>query len=101
MPRLEHLWRTYREKGLSVVAVESYYDTEGAEKFIADNGLTYHLLENGKGDRDVVRNYFGVALYSTSYVIDAEGRVWFVHQGWNEESEEKLLDEITTLLLYK
>lgn len=95
---MEALWQKYRDQGLSIIAVESYYDTEGAKKFISDNNLTYHLLENGTGENDVVRNYFGVALYSTSYVIDHEGRVIFVHQGWKEGSEEQLEGEICLLL---
>jgi peroxiredoxin len=95
---LEAIWQKYRDEGVSVVAVESYYDTEGAKEFIAENNLTYHLLENGKGEHDVVRNYFGIALYSTSYVINGEGKVIFVHQGWDDDSEKKLEGEIQELL---
>ena len=98
LPRLEHFWKKYRDRGLSVVAIEAYYDTEGAVEFIRDNNLTYHLLENGKGDNDVVRNIFSIALYSTSYILDSDGRIVFVHQGWHEGSEEQVEEEITQLL---
>ena len=45
LPRLEPLWKKYRDRGFSIVAVEATGDRERAVQFIEKNGLTYHLLE--------------------------------------------------------
>ena len=46
LPRLEPLWQKYRDQGLQVIAIESERDTERAVEFIAENNLTYQLLED-------------------------------------------------------
>ena len=50
LPRLQPLYDKYNDKGLQVIAVESYRDTERAKKFIEEKGLTYLCLENGEED---------------------------------------------------
>jgi len=98
LPRLEPLWQSYRDKGLAVVAVEAQGDTENATAFINDNNLTYHFLENGKEEGDVVRGVFGIRSFPTSFIIDREGRIMYYHLGFEEGDEEKLKKEILTLL---
>ena len=44
LPRIEPLWKKYRDKGFSVVAVEATGDRDRAVKFIDEKNLTYHLL---------------------------------------------------------
>ena len=98
LPRLEPIWQQYREQGLVVVAVERRRDTERATKFIAENELTYHFLENGEDAGEVVRSVFGVRLFPTTYLVDRQGRVVFKHLGFSEGDEAHLADEIEKLL---
>ena len=98
LPRLEPLYRKYKDQGLAVVAVESQRDTEGATAFISENNLTYACLENGEGEGDVVRTVFGVRSFPTSYLIDRQGRVMFYHLGFDEGDEETLEKQILKLL---
>jgi peroxiredoxin len=98
LPRLEPVWQSYKDKGLTVVAVERSRDTERARKLIADNNLTYRFLENGQGDAEVVRRVFGVTLFPTSFLIDREGRVRYVHVGFRAGDEKHLEEEIRGLL---
>jgi peroxiredoxin len=98
LPRLEPLYRSYNDKGLAIVAVERSRDTERAKKFIADNNLTYSLLENGEGDAEVVRRVFGVTMFPTSFLIDREGRVIRVHVGFEAGDEKELESQIRGLL---
>lgn len=98
LPRLEPLWQKYKDKGLTVVAVEAQRDTEGATTFINENNLTYTFLENGEGEEDVVRSVFGVRSFPSSYLIDRQGRIMFYHLGFDEGDEVKLEKEILQLL---
>ena len=47
LPRVEELWKKYRDRGFSAVALETNRDRERAVKFIEEKGLTMHMLENG------------------------------------------------------
>lgn len=97
LPRLEPLWQKYREQGLAVVAVERMHATEAAKKLIAEKGLTYHLLEDAK-DGAVVRGRFGVGSFPTSFLIDRDGKIVYVHRGFTEGDEVELEEQIVELL---
>ena len=98
LPRLEKIWQKYRDKGLVVVAIERSRDRDRAQKLIAEKGLTFMLLENGEGDAEVIRRVFNVGTFPTSFLIDRNGRVMFAHVGFREGDEERLEEEILTLL---
>jgi peroxiredoxin len=97
LPHVEELWKKYRDRGFSAVAIEQSRDRERAVKFIKDNGLTMHMLENGE-ENDVVTDLFRVNGYPTTFIIDGEGRILFYHLGFYEGDEKKLEEEILKLL---
>ena len=96
LPRLEPLWKKYRDKGFSVVAVEATRDRKRAVEFIEKNGLTYHLLE-AEEEKIVVKKKFGIKWFPTSYLIDREGRIMICHVGFRAGDEVKLEREILRL----
>jgi peroxiredoxin len=98
LPRLEPIWQSYKDKGFTIVAVERSRDTERAKKFIAENGLTFHFLENGQGEAEVVRKEFGVTTFPTSFLIDRQGRVLYVHIGFEAGDEKELEARVRSLL---
>jgi peroxiredoxin len=98
LPRLEPLWRSYRDKGFTVIAVERTRDSERAQKLIAKDKLTFHFLENGKDDAEVVRKVFGVTTFPTSFLVDRSGRVVYVHVGFEAGDEKRLEEQIRGLL---
>jgi glutathione peroxidase-family protein len=98
LPRLESVWRKYKDRGFTIVAVERKRDTERATRLIADDKLTYSFLEDGEGDAEVVRKVFGVRWFPTSYLIDRDGRVVYAHTGFEKGDEAKLSAEIEKLL---
>lgn len=98
LPRLEPLYQRYKDQGLSVVAIEAKRDRERAEKFIDEKGLTYTLLETGEEDGDIVRNTFGVRSFPTSFLVNEDGKIIFVHVGFERGDEKKLEEEIKQLL---
>ena len=98
LPRLEPLYKTYRDRGLQVIALEAFRDRERAQKFLAENPVTYPCVENGAGDAAFVDEVFGVSGYPTSYLIDGRGRVLYMHLGFSAGDEEMLAAEIERVL---
>ncbi len=98
LPRLEPLYQKYSNQGLGIVAVESQRDRDRATKFVADNNLTYPFLENGEGEDEFVYDTFAVNSFPTTYLIDADGKILYVHVGFDEGDEEKLAKEIERIL---
>ncbi|NIO29828.1 MAG: redoxin domain-containing protein [Candidatus Latescibacteria bacterium] len=96
LPRLEPLWQKYRDKGLSIVAVEATRDRERALKFIDKHNLTYHLLE-AEEEKRVVKEKFGIKWFPTSFLIDRERRIMICHVGFRAGDEVKLEQEILRL----
>ena len=96
LPRIEPLWKKYRDKGLSVVAVEATGDRERAVKFIDEKKLTYHLLE-AEDDKLLIKKQFGIKWFPTSYLIDREGRILICHVGFSAGDETELEKEILAL----
>jgi peroxiredoxin len=98
LPRLQPLHEKYNDQGLEVIAVESRRETELARKFIEKKGLTYLMLENGEDDADVVKEIFNIQWFPTSFLIDRNGRIMYAHLGFEAGDEEKLEEEILSLL---
>jgi peroxiredoxin len=94
---VEKLYRKYRDRGFTVVAVEAARDTERALKVINENGLSFHLLETEE-ENDVVDDVFDVRGFPTVFMIDREGRIIYCHLGFEEGDEEMLEREILELL---
>lgn len=98
LPRLEPLFKKYRDQGFQIVAIDGLRMTDQALKFIEENGLTYTFLETGEGDENIVRNVFGVRTYPSSFIIDREGKVRYFHLGFDEGDEEEYEEQIVALL---
>jgi peroxiredoxin len=98
LPRLEPLYQQYKEQGLSVIAIEAKRDRERAEKFINENKMSYTFLETGEEEEDIVRNIFGIGSYPTSFLVNEEGKIIYVHVGFARGDEDKLEKEIKQLL---
>jgi cytochrome c biogenesis protein CcmG/thiol:disulfide interchange protein DsbE len=96
LPRLESLWKKYRDKGFSVVAIEATQDRKRAVQFIEKSGLTYHLLE-AEEEKIVVKKNFGIKWFPTSYLIDRDGRIMICHVGFRAGDEVELEKEILRL----
>jgi peroxiredoxin len=98
LPRLEPLYEEYKDKGLSIVAVEGRGDSERAQKFIKEKKLTYTFLETGEDDANIVRNLFKVRSYPTSFLVNGSGKIIYVHVGFSRGDEDTLEKEINQIL---
>lgn len=97
LPRLEELWNTYKDEGLSIVAIQSDQDRERGLRLVEEKGLTFHILHN-EVDNDVVNGVLRSEGNPSTFIIDREGRVVSYHLGFQEGDELELEKEIVDLL---
>ncbi len=97
LPRLEPLWLKYKDKGLSVIAIEATRDRDRAVEFIEKHKLSYHLLEPEQ-EKQVVKDQFGIKWFPTAYLIDRFGRIMICHVGFRAGDEVELEKEILRLV---
>lgn len=88
----------YRNQGFEIVVVDSQRDRERAVKFIEKNKLSFPCLENGEDDAEFVYDTFKVTGIPMSFLIDGNGKILFVHLGFEKGDEEKLAKEIERVL---
>ena len=105
MPRLEPIWRKYKDRGLAIVGVETHVfpnDLDDAKKFIAENGFSFPMLRNGErlGENDVAKtNRINVEHgLPTNLLIGADGKAVFIHHKYKPGDEEIFEREILLLL---
>ncbi len=75
MPEMQQLHEEYKEKGISIVAVNAFHtetSTAAPEEFINELGLSFPVLVDEKGE--VSETYQVIAL-PTTYFIDSEGKI--------------------------
>ena len=97
LPRVEELYKKYRDRGFAVVAIEAARDTDRALKVIKEHNLTFDMLETEE-DNDVVDDVFAVQGFPTVFMIDRDGKIVYSHLGFVEGDEAKLEREILALL---
>jgi peroxiredoxin len=95
LPRLEQLWRSHRDEGFVVIAVEVMGERERAEQFVADNDLTFTFAEVSADNAFVEE--FGIREFPTSLLIDGDGRILWYKTGFEAGDEMELEKEILDL----
>jgi thiol-disulfide isomerase/thioredoxin len=95
-PIMDDLQKRYGPKGLVVVAINVDEKRADMEAFLKKNTASFAVL------RDAAQKLVAqvdVATMPSSFVIDQEGRVRFVHTGFHgEQSKKKYEQEIESLL---
>ncbi len=97
LPELERLKAAYETKGVAFVTVNIDIERANAEAMARKLKLTMPVGLDPKGDQ--AANAFGLPTMPTSYVIDQQGVVRFIHEGFHGASDvEKLKHEVDGLL---
>lgn len=95
LPKYNDLRREIGTSQFEVVAVNVDENTEDAKKFLQKHPVSYPIAKDPKG---VLPGVFGVKAMPTSYLIDKNGVVKYVHAAFKEGDIEKLKIEIEKLI---
>jgi thiol-disulfide isomerase/thioredoxin len=94
-PQLEQLRTELGPKGFEVLAVNVDENKADAEKFLADVPVTYPVVHDGNG---VTPKAYGLLGMPTGYLIDRQGIVREIHQGFRKSDGDELRTAIVALL---
>ncbi len=94
-PKYDDLRREIGTTDFEIVAINVDENTEDAKKFLAKHPVAFPIVKDPKG---VLPGVFGVKAMPTSYLIDQNGVVKYVHAAFKEGDIEKLRVEIEKLI---
>ncbi|KAB2674818.1 MAG: TlpA family protein disulfide reductase [Verrucomicrobia bacterium] len=95
-PLMEDFFQRYRSQGLQVLAVNVDESKSAMKAFLADNPVSFPVVRDAK--RRLVARVNVVAM-PTSFLLDREGIVRFMHPGYKGHETKRLyLREIEQLL---
>lgn len=85
-PVLEELHKRYAGKGVVVLGINLDETKEAKEEFLAHHAVTFPIVRDQK--QQLVKQV-GVATMPSSFILDGEGKVRFVHKGFHGASTQK------------
>ena len=95
LPKYNDLRREIGTDNFEIVAVNVDENTEDAKKFLAKHPVSYPIAKDPKG---ILPGVFGVKAMPTSYLVDKNGVVKYVHAAFKEGDIEKLRVQIEKLI---
>ena len=96
LPEFENLQTSFSNRDdVVVLAINLDENPKDAEKFIGQLNVTYKILADNSG---VIPESFGVSTMPSSYIIDKEGIIRYVHRGYQSGDVNKIQSEIEQLL---
>jgi thiol-disulfide isomerase/thioredoxin len=96
LPLYERLVKQYGPRKFKVYAINVDEDPDEIPPFINETRLSLPVLVDR--DAEVVETKLGIRVMPTSFVLDKQGRVRHVHEGFAAEHLPKLKAEIEALL---
>lgn len=94
-PQLEQIRRELGPRGFEILAVNVDEQERDALRFLEELPVTYPVVRDGTGDTP---GSYGILGMPTGYLIDREGIVRLVHQGYRKSDGEALRTAIVELL---
>ena len=95
MPLLDDLYSRYQRVGFNLLGVNIDDDSRRAMQMIEELGVNFPVLFD---DRKEVSQLYQVDAMPVTVLVDRDGNVRHVHQGYKPGYEEKYLTEIRSLL---
>lgn len=94
-PQLDKIRNELAARGFEVLAINVDEDSEDAMKFLAELPVSYPVVYDSLG---ATPQAYGILGMPTGFIVDREGVVRGVHQGFRRSDGEKLRLEILELL---
>ncbi len=95
MPLLDDLYNRYERVGFNLLGVNIDDDSGRAMDMIRELGVNFPVLFDARKE---VSKMYDVDAMPVTVIVDREGTVRYVHQGYKPGYEEKYLDQVRSLL---
>ncbi len=95
MPLLDELYSRYQRVGFNLLGVNIDDDSSRAMNMISELGVSFPVLFDSRKE---VSKLYDVDAMPVTILVDREGKVRFVHQGYKPGYEDKYLDQVRALL---
>jgi len=95
MPLLDDLYNRYERVGFTLLGVNIDDDSQRAIDMMRELGVNFPVLFDARKD---VSKLYDVNAMPVTVILDREGNVRHVHQGYKPGYEEKYLNEVRALL---
>ncbi len=95
-PAMQALHKDFGSRGFVVVAVSVDEKRADFDKFLRENPVTFPILRDANQKLVAVAD---VATMPTSFLVDRQGKVRFIHQGYSGEKTRKQYQEQIQALL--
>ncbi|MEE9279521.1 MAG: TlpA disulfide reductase family protein [Myxococcota bacterium] len=95
LPKLEKLRRELPSKQFQIVAVNLDRDLDKAREFLRDRSIGY---PSGTDPEGKLAESFGLDTMPTSFLIDRNGVVRYVHRGFRAQDIDEIRERIRDLL---
>ncbi|NNF39801.1 MAG: TlpA family protein disulfide reductase [Woeseiaceae bacterium] len=95
MPLLDELYSRYQRVGFNLLGVNIDDDSRRAMAMIKDLGVNFPVLFDAD---KMVSKLYDVEAMPVTILVDRQGTVRYVHNGYKPGYEEKYLDQIRALL---
>lgn len=96
MPLLESFYKQFRAQGVEIYGIsvdgpETRGDVPG---FVRDKGITFPVMYN----QDSVAGQYGVRTIPALFILDRNGKIRFIHNGYSPDLYKKLYFQVRSLL---
>ena len=95
MPLLEQLYQRYQPMGFTLLGVNVEEDSSAADKVLKDIPVSFPILYDNKNS---VSESYQVRAMPSTFLIDRDGNVRYLHKGYQPGYEEEYQQQIRELV---
>jgi peroxiredoxin len=96
MPLLDNIYKQYKDMGFTLLGVNVEPDAHNANAWLKQTPVTYPILYDPKSQ---VSQLYQVQAMPTTVIIDRQGVVRFVHNGYLPGDENQYMNSIRALIV--
>jgi thiol-disulfide isomerase/thioredoxin len=95
LPELNTLRKKYRKQGFEVIAINLDEEKEEAMEFLKEFPVAYPTARDAEG---TTPEKYGLRGMPTAYLVDRQGNINMIHEGFKKSDSQALSAHIATLL---
>ena len=96
MPLLDSIYKQYKDMGFTLIGVNVEPDSHNADAWLKKTPVSYPILSDPKSQ---VSQLYQVQAMPTTVIVDRQGVVRFVHNGYLPGDENQYMNSIRALIV--